>query len=348
MARMRQQMLEMEETKRELAALKNAFGEETSFVRKALARVRWCGAITVSLIRFLLESFICYERVDTVFGFYLLLFAYVSMVSGTLMPVKMIFFPHKILLKISPQGLAQKVHAKLSPLGGRFAATTGSSSSGDHPGGDSTSEQKQEGEDAGDERTGGSLATMEVGRATAPVNVKAEDEQRQLPEETGADAEDLDKPSTRTEGEDQAQAQAPEYEEGRMFPRGFLAAGTLSCVCQDSDSAEGKLFTLFLVLYMMATLVSQYPFHAYRSFCLWRTEEMASDRGDLASPRMSSDFEIALRAVWLVVPTYFFVVTAVIQTHNPDTDEVESSTAARSAAVSRIAAAEDGEAAEDT
>ncbi|CAD7970749.1 unnamed protein product [Amoebophrya sp. A120] len=104
---------------------------------------------------------------------------------------------------------------------------------------------------------------------------------------------------------------AEEAEQG--LPHDFHRRGTLSNCCKHQSSPQGRIFTVTLTLYMISTLLARHPFECYESFCPWRrTEFLEIDRGDPGLARLAPAEEILLRGVWLVVPSFCFVLTAVI------------------------------------
>ncbi|CAD7964681.1 unnamed protein product [Amoebophrya sp. A120] len=120
--------------------------------------------------------------------------------------------------------------------------------------------------------------------------------------------EDLDA-IRRTEGGDRL-VEGVVVEDCFFLPWGFMRQGTLSSLAQVQSSAEGLLWTSFLIMYAMALLLSRYTFTLHTAWCFWRSEER--DDLDLDSVTSQSFPEIALRVVFLVVPAWLLILTAAV------------------------------------
>ncbi|CAD7962180.1 unnamed protein product [Amoebophrya sp. A120] len=395
----------------ENSQLKDKLDQHHDFFHDALQRVRWCGAVTLSLIRFLLSAFVGSTRTDGVLGFLLLVAGYTAVVFGTLLPWKLVFFPEtivrKLLVRKSRRGGGQG-HLSSNMMNIKTASRRGEGSEAavdvDHDDietstssrlegsfsqgsvflGESTNEPHVDDEDLPVLSMNAPDSALQSGASDVDEETRTEEPGRRAKKRTKAPnkLEDLLKKreggpraestfghhlevvqtaesggASSTTAKDDASTMKgtsllgevvvsqgvgdgvekqddtsvfmpPGFEERPVeevqLPKGFLRSGTLSSVCQNPEAAEGKIFTLCLVLYMVATLLNQYPFHAYRSFCQWAAPEEASERGNPGLPKLTSPEEICLRAIWLIVPS--FCCSLVIPTDSSSIDQIYAGT----------------------
>lgn len=94
-----------------------------------------------------------------------------------------------------------------------------------------------------------------------------------------------------------------------LTPYDFEQKGTLSNVSQDVSKPHGRLFAVGLFTANMMLLFSMYPFVIYRPWA-WKNFNQT-----IENPTLDYDLEYGpeqlLRVLWCVVPTVFFMFTAV-------------------------------------
>ncbi|CAD7968502.1 unnamed protein product [Amoebophrya sp. A120] len=324
--RLEQQQTDLQEEnkrlKEQLEHFRKTAETRDAFYLEALQRIRYCGGVTMSLIRFLLAIFFGETRTSQVLSFELCVGGYLAILLGTLLAWKKVFFPGKAkprthMIYVTRDSRDREDRER------RLAALA----AGGAPGGEAGSTTMLGGDDAGDARgTATSAGTTTRGTATsAGTRGTAASEQGAAANinQTGiSDLREENPPSPSTsatavasgssEHDDDSTEPAELRKLRDALPEDFLERGTLSCVCQDQTSLEGKSFTIALILYMVATLLNQYPLHSYRSWCRWKKLSEIGDHGDPGLPRLAVLGEIVLRCCWLIVPSFCFVVTAVI------------------------------------
>ncbi|CAD7922341.1 unnamed protein product [Amoebophrya sp. A120] len=304
---------------------------DTRFVQ-LLGRIRFCGAVTWILIEFALILLLGDTRKAAMFAFQLLFVGFVFVLLGTILPWRQVMCPKKVKRhyrksRHNSEVLLPVLEDEQLVVEGAISSnaadiTTGSG--GDH--GARGEHLRASWMDYDYEGTS-TIATRVSTSAEAATNIKTSLEVEKnglasstaapsLPDDTtGADI--INEGEERTRSDDNEFELVEEIEE--VLPYDFEIRGTLSCVTCDQGSAAGKIWTLALVLYMISTLLSAYTFEVYESWCPWRStprSEKLPDTllGDPGMPKLALANELIARGFWLVVPSFCFVVTAVIET----------------------------------
>ncbi|CAD7939854.1 unnamed protein product [Amoebophrya sp. A120] len=70
------------------------------------------------------------------------------------------------------------------------------------------------------------------------------------------------------------------------------------------------MFAICLILYMIASLLSRYPFECYETWCAFHLDEANLVLGMPRLPRLSSRTEVLARSLWSVLPVFGFVIVA--------------------------------------
>ncbi|CAD7966047.1 unnamed protein product [Amoebophrya sp. A120] len=283
---------------RENAALKaraESFEEETW---RAFQRVRWGGAAVYHMLRFLLWVFIGTARSNQQITFVLLAFGYVFVLMGTAAPWYLVMFASVE---------TRRRYFSRSSATDRSRGRIADYPAGDHlRAGTEATLQSQGVEGASLLAIGNEVADGGAGDAISQGRAQED------PVAKSAESEVGDKADEEEDSDD-------------PLPNDFAQAGTLSCVCQRGDSAEGLIFTVCVVLYMMSSLLAVPSFEAYPAWCKWRDVDVLL-QGNPGLPRMQNWKEVSARAVWHVFPIFCFVLVATLPS---TTDEAAKSRVAR-------------------
>ncbi|CAD7955245.1 unnamed protein product [Amoebophrya sp. A120] len=285
---------EIERLSQENVALKaraESFEDETW---RSFQRVRFGGTAVYHMLRFLLWVFIGTARSSQQITFVLLSFGYAFVLIGSAAPWYLVMFA--------------SVETRRRYFSRGQASTRSRGRSSDHlakdhlrAGTEATRTQLQGSEsesllaiarEVSGGGGGGAGAGGEDGR------IQRREQEQTLPLAKHAESEAGDKTDEEEDADD-------------PLPNDFAKFGTLSCVCQRRDSAEGLVFTLSVVLYMVSSLLAVPSFEAYPAWCKWRDVDVLL-QGNPGLPRMQNWKEVSARAVWHVFPIFCFVCVAVL------------------------------------
>ncbi|CAD7949392.1 unnamed protein product [Amoebophrya sp. A120] len=287
---------------RENAALKaraESFEDETW---RSFQRLRWGGAAVYHMLRFLLWVFIGTARSNQQITFVLLSFGYIFVWIASAAPWYLVMFAsvetrRRYFSRGQASNRSRGQSSEIHPAEDHLRAGTEGTT-------------QLQGSESG--------SLLAIASEVSDGGAGGEDGTNQ-----GREQEQLLAKHAESEAGDKTDEGQEDSDD--PLPNDFAQAGTLSCVCQRRDSAEGLIFTLCVVLYMMSSLLAVPSFEAYPAWCKWRDVD-ALLQGNPGLPRMQNWKEVSARAVWHVFPIFCFVSVAVLPS---TTDEVAKLKVAR-------------------
>ncbi|CAD7949306.1 unnamed protein product [Amoebophrya sp. A120] len=129
-----------------------------------------------------------------------------------------------------------------------------------------------------------------------------------------------------------------------LLPWDFAEQGTLSSVCQRGDSTEGKIFIAGLVIAEICALLSRYTLIVYDHNCSGYDTVLETKLDVISTEHM---IDLALRVVWLIVPSVLMIITAAVPSNSfranapnaaPTTTAGDSAGSGRSTVRTRVSA----------
>ncbi|CAD7935816.1 unnamed protein product [Amoebophrya sp. A120] len=272
--------------------------------QKMLSRIRFAGAVYHQFLHLLAWINRAGERSRLAFAEVLMLIGYLSIHIGTILPWCLVVGSLPLLRICSCRLKRPRFSSARNSL--RAALETNmNTSSGDRA--TSRASIEEQGSSSGPHAKVNRTSRTPIQESSAATGLVATQNQKG---ETTVQREGEAPDGGATVEGSAADAEVSDSEDN-PFPYDFIERGTLSNIVQDSRSAEGRIFTVTLTLYMICSLLAQAPFIAYDTFCPWRNDNQGA-LGHIGDAQSASHAEAILRALWTVLPSLSLVLTAVL------------------------------------